>query len=154
MTTQEAPQAAEIANAMSECMNLLFLFAAPRVLESVRGTGAPGLDSATALGSLRRFLKHASGIRARADARSGVSGDVARLIESAMIVEEIAGALGTTPFEKPLPAPVVERARRAVAILGVSEPKGGWDAFEGFTVPYPLPSYETPESASRPSPRG
>ena len=140
MTTKEAPQAAEIANAMSECMNLLFLFAAPRVLESVRGTGLSGLDGPTALGSLRRFLRHASGIRARADAQSGVSGDVERLVQSAMIVEEIAGALGTTPFEKPLPAPVVERARRALAILGVSEPKGGWETFEGFTLPYPPPS--------------
>ncbi len=140
MTTKEAPQAAEIANAMSECMNLLFLFAAPRVLESVRVTGLAGLDAATALGSLRRFLRHASAIRARTDSRSEAAADVARLVQSAMIVEEIAGALGTTPFEKPLPLAVVERARRSLAILGMSEPKGGWDTFEGFTLPYPPPS--------------
>ena len=140
MTTTEAPAAAEIAHAMSECMNLLFLFAAPRVLASVRGTGLAGLDGEAALVSLRRFLRHASAIRARADASTGVAGDVERLVQSAMIVEEIAGALGNTPFDKPLPQPVVDRARRALSILGASEPAGGWDAFEGFTIPYPPPS--------------
>jgi hypothetical protein len=145
MTTTEAPDAAEIAHVMSGCMNLLFLFAAPRVLASVRGGGAsvaPGLDAASTLGTLRRFLRHANGIRARADS-AGVgagSGDVARLVEAAMIVEEIAGALDPARFEEPLPAPVVDRARRALAILGVSDPKGGWDTFEGFTIPYPPPS--------------
>jgi hypothetical protein len=137
MTTKEAPEAAEIAHAMSECMNLLFLFAAPRVLASVRGSGAAGLDSTTALGSLRRFLRHANGIRARAP--KGTE-DVERLVQAAMIVEEIAGALDPAHFDEPLPAAVVDRARRAVSILGVTEPKGGWDAFEGFTVPYPPPS--------------
>ncbi len=140
MTTKEAPEAAAIALAMSECMNLLFLFAAPRVLASVRGSGMGGLDSVAALASLRRFLRQASGIRARAASSTGVTGDVERLVEAAMIVEEIAGALGTTRFEDPLPAPVVDRARRALSILGMSEPKGGWDPFEGFTVPYPPPS--------------
>jgi hypothetical protein len=137
MTTKEAPEAAEIAHAMSECMNLLFLFAAPRVLASVRVTGAVGLDSTAVLGALRRFLRHANGIRARAFEGSE---DVERLVQAATIVEEIAGALDPARFEEPLPAAVVDRARRAVAILGVSEPKGGWDVFEGFTVPYPPPS--------------
>ncbi len=168
MTTKGAPEAAEIALAMSECMNLLFLFAAPRVLASVRGSGMGGLDAQGALASLRRFLRHASGIRARADAgrvgepgrgspnpsggrvgepgrgspnpSGGPSGDVERLVQAAMIVEEIAGTLGTIRFEEPLPGTVVDRARRALSILGVSEPKGGWDPFEGFTVPYPPPS--------------
>jgi hypothetical protein len=137
MTEKEAPAAAEIANAMSECMNLLFLFAAPRVMGSVHKSGLGGLDSKTALASLRRFLRHASGIRARAQAASG---DIERLVQAAMIVEEIAGALDAASFDQPLPAPVVERARRALSILGVSEPRGGWEAFEGFTVPYPPPS--------------
>ncbi len=136
-TPEDAPDAAAVAHAMSECMNLLFLFAAPRVLASVRGSGLGGLDSAATLASLRRFLRQANGIRARADSRSGVTGDVARLVESAMIVEEIAGALGTARLEDPLPGPVVDRARRALAILGAAEPKGGWDAFEGFSVPLP-----------------
>src|SRR5262245_4444341 len=125
MTTTEAPAAAEIAHAMSECMNLLFLFAAPRVLASVRGSGTEGLDAPSALGALRRFLRHASGIRARAVSAGNPMGDVERLVQSAMIVEEIAGALGTARFEDPLPAPVVDRARRALSILGVPEPAGG-----------------------------
>ena len=146
MTEKEAPAAAEIANAMSECMNLLFLFAAPRVMGSVHKSGLGGLDAKTALASLRRFLRHASGIRARAEAASkvggsaGVGGDVERLVQAAMIVEEIAGSLGAASFDQPLPAPVVERARRALSILGVSEPRDGWEAFEGFTIPYPPPS--------------
>jgi hypothetical protein len=133
----EAPAAAEIAKAMSECMNLLFLFAAPRVMGSVHGSGLGGLDATTALASLRRFLRHASDIRVRAQAASG---EIERLVQAAMIVEEIAGSLGAASFDQPLPAPVVERARRALFILGVSEPRGGWEAFEGFTVPYPPPS--------------
>lgn len=139
MTEKEAQAsaAAEIAHAMSECMNLLFLFAAPRVMGSVHGSGLGGLDAATALASLRRFLRHASGIRARAQAATG---DIERLVQAAMIVEEIAGALNAASFDRPLPAPVVERARRALSIIGVSEPPGGWEAFEGFTVPYPPPS--------------
>jgi hypothetical protein len=136
-TTEEAPEAAAVAHAMSECMNLLFLFAAPRVLASVRGSGQGGLDAAATLASLRRFLRQANGIRARADSRSGVTGDVARLVESAMIVEEIAGALDVAHFQDPLPAPVVDRARRALAILGAPEPRGGWETFEGFSVPLP-----------------
>ncbi len=140
MTTKEAHQAAEIALAMSECMNLLFLFAAPRVLDSVRWSGGGWLDSTTARASLRRFLSHASAIRARADAAAGVSGDVERLVQSAIIVEEIAGALNVARVEDPLPAPVVDRARRALSIFGMPEPGGGWDAFEGFTVPYPPPA--------------
>src|SRR5512140_2461527 len=109
MTTNAPPAAAEIAHAMSECMNLLFLFAAPRVLASVHASGA--LDGAAALASLRRFLRTASGVRARAAAESP---DVARLVEAAMIVEEIAGALSASAgarFDEPLPAPVVTRAR-------------------------------------------
>ncbi len=104
MTTKEAPDAAEIAYVMSGCMNLLFLFAAPRVLASVRGCGdeqAVGLDAPSTLGALRRFLRHANGIRARADS-AGVtapSGDVARLVQAAMIVEEIAGALDPPRFD-------------------------------------------------------
>jgi hypothetical protein len=138
-TKEEAPEAAAVAHAMSECMNLLFLFAAPRILASVRAGGQGGLDGAAALASLRRFLRQANGIRARADSKSGVTGDVARLVESAMIVEEIAGALDAAHFQEPLPGPVVDRARRALAILGAAEPKGGWDAFEGFSVPLPPP---------------
>ncbi len=136
MSEREAPAAAEIAHAMSECMNLLFLFAAPRVLAGVRAGDHPGLDATATLGALRRFLRHASGIRARSHGGPD-AGDVDRLVQAAILVEEIAGALDPARFEEPLPAPVVDRARRALAILGVPDPTGGWDAFEGFTVPTP-----------------
>ena len=137
MPTKEAPAAAEIALAMSECMNLLFLFAAPRVLTAVRRSGGVGLDGPASLASLRRFLHQASGIRARATTGAD---DVDRLVRAAMLVEEIAGALNATPLSDPLPAEIVERARRSLSILGFEEPSGGWDDFEGFTVPYPPPS--------------
>jgi hypothetical protein len=135
--TTEAPSPAEIAHAMSECMNLLFLFAAPRVLATVRGSGNGQVDTPTSLAALRRFLQYASGIRARA---VSVTGDVARLVEAAIVVEELAGVLSASASDAELPAAVVDRARRALAILGAVEPAGGWDAFEGFTVPYPPPS--------------
>jgi hypothetical protein len=135
MSTKEAPDAAEIAHAMSECMNLLFLFAAPRIFTAVRKSG--GLDGPASLASLRRFLRQASGIRARA---LEVTGDVDRLVRAAMLVEEIAGTLGAAAMADPLPGAVVERARRALGILGFEEPKGGWDAFDGFPVSYPLPA--------------
>jgi hypothetical protein len=142
MTTTEAPSSAEIAHAMSECMNLLFLFAAPRVLATVRGSGSGDVDTETSLASLRRFLRYANGIRARA---ASVTGDIARLVEAAMVVEEIAGVLSAAPSPegRDLPAAVVDRARRALAILGAVEPAGGWDAFEGFTVSYPPPTPRT-----------
>jgi len=153
MTTTEAPEPAEISLAMSECMNLLFLFAAPRVFASVRGSGLGGLDPAGVLASLRRFLRHASGIRARAlsapvgePGRAAAAGDVERLVQAAMLVEEIAGALDRGPsaslaaLHDPLPSPVVDLARRALSILGVPPPEGNWDTFEGFTLPYPPPS--------------
>jgi hypothetical protein len=140
MSTREPAAAAEVAHAMSEGMNLLFLIAAPRVLAHVRGLG--GLDREAALGSLRRFLRNASGIRARA---LRLEGDVGRLVEAAMIVEEIAGPLSRVSFEDPLPDAVVGPARRALGILGFAEPSGGWDDFEGFAIPYPVPP---------PSPRG
>ena len=133
MSTKEAPAAAEIAHAISECMNLLFLFAAPRVLTEVRRSGGGDLDGSSSLASLRRFLRQVSGIRARA---IEATGDVDRLVRAATIVEEIAGTLGATAIADPLPASVVERARRALSILGFEEPKGGWDEFDGFPVPY------------------
>ncbi|MFT3764684.1 MAG: hypothetical protein QM820_04080 [Minicystis sp.] len=133
MPTNEAPAAAaEIAHAMSECMNLLFLFAAPRVLTAVRKSG-DGLEGPATLASLRRFLRQASGIRARA---GEVTGDVDRLVRAAILVEEIAGTLGAGTFADPLPGPVVDRARRALSILGFEEPQGGWDEFDGFPVAY------------------
>ena len=131
-----APAAAEIALVMSDCMNLLFFFAAPRVLATVRHCGAAGLDRASALATLRRFLRSSIDIRARA---SSVTPDVDRLIQAAMIVEEIAGAIPVESYEEALPAEVVEPARRALAVLGFVEPKGGWDEFEGFSIPYPPP---------------
>jgi hypothetical protein len=139
MPPSEAPAAAEIALAMSECMNLLFLFAAPRVLTVVRKTD--GLDGAASLVSLRRFLRQASGIRARAADATG--GDVERLVRAAILVEEIAGVLGASAVTDPLPGEVVARARRALTILGFEEPGGGWDDFDGFTVPYPAPTPPT-----------
>src|SRR5512146_2247975 len=135
METKEA--AAEIALAMSECMNLLFLFAAPRVFTAVRKSGGDGLDGPAMLGSLRRFLRQAAGIRARA---TTMTADVERLVGAAMLVEEITGTLGAAPSSDPLPVPIVERARRALSILGFEEPKGGWDEFEGFALPYPPPT--------------
>jgi hypothetical protein len=81
-------------------------------------------------------LSHASGIRARNTAGAE---DLDRLVRSAILVEEIAGELNATPAEAPLPAAVVERAREAIAILGMPTPAGGWETFEGFTVPYPPP---------------
>jgi hypothetical protein len=140
MNPKEAPvAAAEVARAMSECMNLLFLFAAPRVFATVRRSGDGGLDAPSALASLRRFLSQAAGIRARATAKAE---DVDRLVRAAILVEEIAGALGTASFDQPLPAGVVDRARQALAILGASAPAGGWETFEGFSVPYPPPPAE------------
>jgi hypothetical protein len=60
---------------------------------------------------------------------------VARLVDAAILVEEIAGTLGVGPnLPDPLPAPLVDRAQRALGILGFPAPPGGWDAFEGFTI--------------------
>ena len=118
-------------------MNLLFLFAAPRVLTAVRRSGGGGLDGPASLASLRRFLHQAAGIRARATTRTD---DVDRLVRAAMVVEEIAGTMGASAFSDPLPLAITERAREALAILGFEEPKGGWEEFEGFSVPYPPPS--------------
>jgi hypothetical protein len=137
MPTKEAPAEAEIALAISECMNLLFLFAAPRVLTAVRRSGGAGLDGPASVASLRRFLHQAAGIRARTTTHTD---DVDRLVRAAMVVEEIAGAMGASAFSDPLPIEITERARKALAILGFEEPTGGWDEFEGFSVPYPPPS--------------
>ena len=104
MPTKEAPAEAEIALAISECMNLLFLFAAPRVLTAVRRSGGGGLDGPASLASLRRFLHQAAGIRARATTRTD---DVDRLVRAAMVVEEIAGTMGASAFSDPLPLAIV-----------------------------------------------
>lgn len=136
MNQNEAPAAAEIAHAVSECMNLLLLFAAPRILTSIRRSGLSGLSDKTAGATLRRFLGNAASIRARS---KEISGDIERLIQAAIVVEELAGALGTATIEDDLPAPIVQRARLALSILGFPEPEGGWDAFEGFSIPFPQP---------------
>jgi hypothetical protein len=136
MNQSEAPAAAEIAHAVSECMNLLLLFAAPRILTTIRKTGLSVLSDKMAGATLRRFLGNAASIRARTQT---ITGDVERLIQAAIVVEEIAGALGTATIELDLPAPIIDRARLALSILGFPEPQGGWDAFEGFSIPLPFP---------------
>src|SRR5262249_2353219 len=96
-------------------------------------------------------------------APSSVSSDVERLVQAAMLVEEIAGTLDSGARERstmgpqaapnprapaepspalhdPLPAPLVERARPALSLLGVAPPEGNWDTFEGFTLPNPPPA--------------
>jgi hypothetical protein len=132
VSTSNASQAAEIAHVVSQCLNLLFFFSAPRVFAAVRRSD--GLDRDASLASLRRFLRSASDIRARAPS---ITGDVERLGRAAGMVEEVAGALALARFEEPLPDAVVKPARRALEALGFTEPAGGWDDFEGFDVPYP-----------------
>jgi hypothetical protein len=134
MNQSEAPASAEIAHAVSECMNLLLLFAAPRILTTIRRSGLAGLSDKMAGATLRRFLGNAASIRARTPT---LTGDIERLIQAAIVVEEIAGALGTATIEDDLPAPIIERARLALSILGFPEPPGGWDDFEGFSIPFP-----------------
>jgi len=141
MSEDVGARAAEVARALSEGMNLLFFFAAPRVLVAVRASG--GLDEPTMLASLRRFLSVAAGIRARHRAEEPAPGDdVQRLTKLAMIVEEIAGELGARPLAggDALPGTVVGRAREALSIFGMQPPPGGWETFEGFTLPSPPPS--------------
>lgn len=136
-SSEGPPTAAEIAHVISEGMNQLFFFAAPRVLATVRRTGAAGLDRSTVLDILRRFLRNALDIRTRA---ASITPDIERLIQAAMIVEEIAGAMPVGErYEEPLPPTVVEPARRALAVLGFEEPQGGWEDFDGFSIPYPPP---------------
>lgn len=140
MRTPEAEAQAEIAMAMSHCMNTLFFFSAPRIIK-VPWEGPVGFDRAKVLDELRLFLRIASEIRARADREGGVQGDVARLVQTAMVVEEVAGLVNGAPvWELPLPMAIVERSRRAVALFGMDEPPGGWDAFEGFDVSSPAPA--------------
>jgi hypothetical protein len=125
-------RAAEVAHAMSECMNLLFLFAAPRVFASVRSSSPEALASATE--TLRRFVRTAEGIRQR---NSSLSGDVGRVVEAATLVEAICEALPGSAIEEDLPAAVVLPARRTLAVLGFPGPREGWDDFDGFVVPTP-----------------
>ncbi len=138
MSVDRAPQAAEIAAAMSEGMNHLFLFAAPRVLAQVHAEGLGERERAAMLGSLHFFLRNANGIRARA---RELTGDVGRLVAAADLVERIAIAMPSAPLGEPLPASIVDLARRALDALGFAEPRGGWDGFEGFQVG-PAPSKE------------
>ena len=79
----------------------------------IRADAAGAVDRDGALGQLRRFLKTASGIRARAT--SPFPEDVERLIQAAAIVEEIAGALPAARFEDDLPATIVGPARTLCA---------------------------------------
>ena len=125
-----APRAAEVAHAMSQCMNLLFLFAAPRVFASVRSSSPESLASAAE--TLRAFVRTAEGIRARSGT---LSGDVGRVVEAASLVEEICEALPGAAIEDALPPAVVMPARRTLAVLGFPGPREGWDDFEAYVVP-------------------
>jgi hypothetical protein len=144
MSTKDTPDAADIARSMSECMNLLFLMSAPRVFASVQASGLPGLEAPTVIASFRRFLSHASGIRGRATANED---ELDRLIRSAILVEEITATVASAGLGDALPAALSQRARDALAILGMVEPKGGWDAFEGFVVQPPTPSTQPAPAA-------
>jgi hypothetical protein len=125
--------AAEVAHALSQCMNLLFLFAAPRVFASVRSSSPEALDDASVKETLRRFVRTAEGIRER---NRSLTGDVGRVVEAAALVEEICGVL-SDPLEEEVPPSVIEPARKTLAVLGFPGPREGWDDFDGFVVPTP-----------------
>jgi hypothetical protein len=134
MTMANATQAAETAHAISECMNLLFLFAAPRVYATYRWSAPTKLDHEAAEACLHRFLRTAAGIRQRAAAAAG---DIDRVVRTAQLVEEICGGLPSARFDEAIPSAIVESARSALVVLGFPPPAGGWDDFEGFPVPLP-----------------
>jgi hypothetical protein len=115
-------------------MNLLFLFAAPRVYATYRWSAPTKLDHEAAATCLRRFLQTAAGIRQRAAAAAG---DIDRVVRTAQLVEEIYGGLSSARFDDAFPPTIVERARTALVVLGFPPPAGGWDDFEGFPVPMP-----------------
>jgi len=134
MSTANTSVAAEIAYAMSECMNLLFLFAAPRVYSTFRWSSPDPPQRETVEACLARFLETAEGIRARSDARSE---DVERVVEVAAIIHEMQPTIAAMRFDEPLPVAIVESARQALLTLGFPPPEGGWDEFEGFVVRMP-----------------
>lgn len=136
MSTGNVPPAATIAHAISECMNLLFLFAAPRVYATYRWSSPTKLTPEAADASLLRFIQTAAGIKERGSADSS---DVAQVVKAALIVEQLRKGITRASFEEALPAPLVESSRRALDELGFPAPAGGWDDFEGFPVPMPPP---------------
>jgi hypothetical protein len=135
MLRASGPWAAEVAHAMSQSMNLLFLLAAPRVFASVRSSSPDGLDPVGVTETLNLFLKTAANIRERAPS---LSGDVGRMVEAAAFVEEICGALPSARLDDGLPESIVQPARKTLAVLGFPGPREGWDDFDGFVVPNPM----------------
>lgn len=136
MSTGNVPPAAEIAHAISESMNMLFLFAAPRVYATYRWSSPTKLTREAAEACLLRFIQTAAGIKERSPE---VKGDVEQVVEAALLVEQVRKHLPSTRFDDDaLPEAVVEMSRQALAALGFPPPAGGWDEFEGFPVPLPL----------------
>jgi len=119
---------------MSQCMNLLFLFAAPKVFASVRSSSPEALDEASVTETLRNFVRTAERIRER---NKGLSGDVGRVVEAAALVQEICVALPGAVLDEGVPESVSGPARRTLAVLGFAGPTEGWDDFDGFVVPQP-----------------
>jgi len=135
MIQGNVPPAAEIAHTISECMNLLFLFAAPRVYATYRWSSPTKLTREAADDCLLRFIQTAAGIKERSPE---VTGDVEQVVQAALIVEQLRKVLPRSPFDDALPQAVVDPAREALAVLGFPPPTGGWDDFEGFPVPLPI----------------
>ncbi|HSN99158.1 MAG TPA: Nif11-like leader peptide family natural product precursor [Candidatus Nanopelagicales bacterium] len=117
---------------MSECMNLLFLLAAPRVYASCRWSSPEPVGPESAEASLARFVDAVHGIRERATASPE---EMVRLAQAAGICQDLRRCLPGARFDDALPEDVVEPARRALAALGFPPPAGGWDSFDGFPVP-------------------
>jgi len=134
MITGNVPPAAEIAHTISECMNLLFLFAAPRVYATYRWSSPTKLTPKDADDCLLRFIQTAAGIKERSPK---VTGDVEQVVKAALIVEQVRKSIPRSRFDEALPPASVELSRQALAALGFPAPKGGWDEFEGFPVPMP-----------------
>src|SRR4051812_46436214 len=135
MTTGNVPPAAEIAHTISECMNLLFLFAAPRVYATYRWSSPTKLTREAADDCLLHFIQTAAGIKERS---VEVTGDVEQVVKAALIVEHLRKSLPRSPFDDALPEAIVAPSREALAVLGSPPPAGGWDDFEGFPVPFPI----------------
>jgi hypothetical protein len=136
MSTGNVPPEAEIAHAISESMNLLFLFAAPRVFATYLWSSPTKLTREAADDCLLRFIRTAAGIKERSPE---VKGDVEQVVKAALIVEQLRKSLPAAHIDDALPQEVVEASRRALAALGFPPPAGGWDDFEGFPVPFQMP---------------
>jgi hypothetical protein len=120
--SDEPLSAAWVAEALSECVNLMSVLAAPNT-HALLESGELARAIAPALRDYLEVLEHLS------ERGAFVAGEPIAAARAEVV--ELLERVGAWSGQLPVPPVVIAAARRALGAMQVPEPPGGWDEWDG-----------------------